>query len=576
MWFMALLTAAVMVGCGSGSDSPAAPPSSAKAITAFSLAWTTGAPGSATGAIDQTLKTIKVNVPYGTDLTALVATFTTTGSSVTVNSVAQVSGTTGNDFSIPVPYKVTGADGTWATYTVIVTVSANTAKAIETFTLAASGVPSIGTVISEGTTPKTIAVTMPYGTTDLTAMIATFTTTGSSVKIGAVTQNSGAAPTNDFSAASGVSPVPVVYTVTAADNSTATYNVSVTVALSSAKTITAFSLHATSGVPASTATAITGSASPFDILVTMPNGTTDLTALVADFTATGASSVQVGATLQTSGASQNDFSAASGVTPVPVAYVVTAADASTATYNVTVTVAAGPAGPVVCTGAPNCVDLGTAANYVIFGKAGVTNVPTSATTGNVGSADAAITITGFALVADSTNVFSTSSQVTGKVYAVDYAVPTPSDVGTASTDMGNAYTAANNIKGGAACPGSGNFGGLSLAPGVYKCTRGVTIPTDVTLAGTGAATDVWVFQIAGTLDQSSGVKVLPTNGALPQNIFWAVADSVSIGTTAQMEGVILGQTDINVLAGAKANGRLLAQTLVNLVGGTNKVTQPIP
>jgi hypothetical protein len=357
MWFMALMLAAFVAGCGSSSSSNPNPASnSAKAITSYSLAWTTGTPGTATGIINETLKTIKLNVPYGTALTPMYATFTTTGASVTVDSgtgpVTQVNGITQNDFSFPVSYKVTGADGTWATYTVIVTVSANTAKAIQTFTLgtAASGVLSIGTVITEGTTPKTIAVTMPYGTTDLTALVATFTTTGSSVKISGVTQNSGAAPTNDFT--NSVT-IPLVYTVTAADLSTATYDVSVTVALNSAKAIQTFTLAA-SGV-ASTATAITGtgtSLDPFDILVTMPNGTTDLTKLVATFTAPGASSVKVGPTVQISGTSQNDFSAASGASAVPVQYVVTAADASTATYNVTVKVDA-VTGPVICTGNHN-------------------------------------------------------------------------------------------------------------------------------------------------------------------------------------------------------------------------------
>ena len=45
----------------------------------------------ATGMIDQAKKTIAVTVPHGTEVTALVATFTTTGASVTVISTVQVS-----------------------------------------------------------------------------------------------------------------------------------------------------------------------------------------------------------------------------------------------------------------------------------------------------------------------------------------------------------------------------------------------------------------------------------------------------------------------------------------------------
>src|ERR1700737_3593619 len=66
------------------------------------------------------------------------------------------------------------------------------------------------------------------------------------------------------------------------------------------------------------------------------------------------------------------------------------------------------------------VNLGTAGNYVILAKAGISTVPTSDITGGLGvSPAAASSITGFALTLDSSNVLSTSSQVTGSVYAAD-------------------------------------------------------------------------------------------------------------------------------------------------------------
>ena len=89
----------------------------AKAITAFSFV-SPPAPGT----IDENAKTIAVKVPYGTNVTALVATFTTTGSSVKVGSTVQVSGTTPNNFTSPVIYTVTAADGSTVYYTVTVTV----------------------------------------------------------------------------------------------------------------------------------------------------------------------------------------------------------------------------------------------------------------------------------------------------------------------------------------------------------------------------------------------------------------------------------------------------------------------
>jgi hypothetical protein len=92
--------------------------SSAKAITAFSFVG----PG-ASGLIDENAKTIAVTVPYGTDVTSLVAVFATTGSSVKVGSTVQVSGTTVNDFSGPITYTVTAANSSTASYTVTVTVA---------------------------------------------------------------------------------------------------------------------------------------------------------------------------------------------------------------------------------------------------------------------------------------------------------------------------------------------------------------------------------------------------------------------------------------------------------------------
>jgi hypothetical protein len=59
-------------------------------------------------------------VPTGTIVTALVATFTTTGQSVSVGSAVQTSGQTTNDFTNPVTYTVTAADMSTQSYTVTV------------------------------------------------------------------------------------------------------------------------------------------------------------------------------------------------------------------------------------------------------------------------------------------------------------------------------------------------------------------------------------------------------------------------------------------------------------------------
>ncbi|HEY8042606.1 MAG TPA: ice-binding family protein [Polyangiaceae bacterium] len=220
---------------------------------------------------------------------------------------------------------------------------------------------------------------------------------------------------------------------------------------------------------------------------------------------------------------------------------------------------------------PPAVDLGAAGNYVILAMSGISTVPTSAVTGNLGLSPAAASyITGFPLTADSTNVFSTSPQVTGRIYASDFAPPTPSNLTTAVSDMQTAFTDAAGRAADVTELGAGNIGGMTLTRGVYKWGTGLLIPTDVTLAG--SATDVWIFQIAQDLTMSSATTVHLTGGAVPSNVFWEVAGLVDLGTTAHFEGVLLTQTSVALRTGASIHGRLLAQTAVTIDGSA--VVQP--
>ncbi len=206
------------------------------------------------------------------------------------------------------------------------------------------------------------------------------------------------------------------------------------------------------------------------------------------------------------------------------------------------------------------VYLGAAENYVILAKTAINNSPTSAITGDLGLSPAATSyITGFSLV-DATG-YATSSQVTGKVFAADMAVPTSNILTGAVNDMITAY----NNAAGRSIPdylelGTGNIGGKTLVPGLYKWTNTVTVPTNLVISG--SATDVWIFQIAGDLDVSAGVNITLSGGAKPENIFWQVAGEVVIGTTAHFKGVVLSQTGITLKTGATFSGRALAQTAV--------------
>ena len=156
------------------------------------------------------------------------------------------------------------------------------------------------------------------------------------------------------------------------------------------------------------------------------------------------------------------------------------------------------------------------------------------------------------------------------MFAADYTQPTPARLTTAVGDMERAFTDAAGRAPDVTELGAGDIGGKTLVPGIYKWGTGLDIPTDVTLAG--SATGVWIFQIAQNLTMASARNVFLTGGALPKNVFWQVAGSVAIGTTAHIEGIILSQTSIALETGASITGRLLAQTAVTLDTGT--VLQP--
>ncbi len=204
------------------------------------------------------------------------------------------------------------------------------------------------------------------------------------------------------------------------------------------------------------------------------------------------------------------------------------------------------------------VNLGQAGTFAILTKTGITDVYPSSVTGDVGTSP----ITGAALLL-------TCTEVSGRVFTVDAAGPLACAITDATFltaaigDMELAYTdAAGRTSPDFTELGAGEIGGLTLSPGLYKWATDVLITTDVTLSG--GPNDVWIFQISGNLNEANAAQVTLAGGALAKNIFWQVAGSTTIGTTAHFEGVLLGKTLIAVNTGATVNGRLFAQTAVTL------------
>lgn len=204
------------------------------------------------------------------------------------------------------------------------------------------------------------------------------------------------------------------------------------------------------------------------------------------------------------------------------------------------------------------VNLGSTARYAILAGSLVSNVPTSAVLGDIGlSPSAGAKITGFG-----------DTEVTGTVFTVDETGPAGS-VAAASqltTAQGDLTIALNDAAGRTPVPsgpflnpgsGSGDIGGLTLVPGLYKFTSTLSITgSDLTLSGT--AKDVWIFQIASGLVVGNGIKVTLAGEAKADNIFWQVGTSATLGTTCAVKGNILADQSISMNSGATLDGRALA------------------
>jgi hypothetical protein len=238
--------------------------------------------------------------------------------------------------------------------------------------------------------------------------------------------------------------------------------------------------------------------------------------------------------------------------------------------------------PAAAYTSPTTVNLGAAGNYVILAESAITATAGTYVTGDLGISPAAASdMTGFGLILDGLGTFSTSSIVSGSVYASDYATPTPANLITAVSNMMAAYNdSANRITPDEINKGAGDIAGLIIAPGLYNWTTGVDVSTG-SVTFSGSASDIWILQINGGLNLANGVAVVLSGGADPAHIFWQVSGQVTLGTTSVMKGIILCKTAIVMNNGATLEGRALAQTAVTMVGnavappGTTPVN-PIP
>jgi hypothetical protein len=231
------------------------------------------------------------------------------------------------------------------------------------------------------------------------------------------------------------------------------------------------------------------------------------------------------------------------------------------------------AGQAVAQSPQPAVNLRSSANFVVLGASLISNIPTSSVTGDVGLSPATGgNITGFGPL-----------EVVGVVYAVDASGPAGSvpDATRLTAAKGDLTTAYNDAVGRTPVPsgpflnpdnGTGNIGGQTLVPGLYKFTSSLAITgSNLTLAG--GANDVWIFQIASNLNVGNGIQVILSGGARAANIFWQVGTSAILGTTSAFKGTILADQSVSMNSGASLEGRALAR-IAAVTLSANTITHP--
>jgi len=185
----------------------------------------------------------------------------------------------------------------------------------------------------------------------------------------------------------------------------------------------------------------------------------------------------------------------------------------------------------VQTTAQNSVPLGTSSHFAVLASAGITNIPTSAITGDVGlTPDAGSNISGFSnpLICP---------EVTGKMYAVDLSGPAcalmdPTLLTNAKNDAAVAFANARAAARGTPQAISGNLNGLTLYPGVYESGTSLQISPGgfLYLDAQGDSNAVFIIRSATSITTEATSEVVLTKGAKAENVYWTAGSSVTLGT----------------------------------------------
>lgn len=216
------------------------------------------------------------------------------------------------------------------------------------------------------------------------------------------------------------------------------------------------------------------------------------------------------------------------------------------------------------------IDLGSAENFGILAGVGISN--------NAGFSEIRDMNVGISPgVRSSITGFPPAIIVNGFMYASDDIAPPgiAAMLIQAKQDLTNVYLFVEGMP--ATATVSGDQGGLTLAPGVYKSTSTLLIQSgDLTLDAQGDSNAIFVFQVASafTTVGGAGGNIILTNGAQVKNVYWQTGSSATIGDYTAFKGNILALSSITMGSHSTAVGRMLARNGSVVMTDTNIINRP--
>lgn len=203
-------------------------------------------------------------------------------------------------------------------------------------------------------------------------------------------------------------------------------------------------------------------------------------------------------------------------------------------------------------------DLGTSSSFALFASTGsFSNTGPTTITGDLGANVGPITgfppgtVTGSTYLTD-----AVSAQATVDVQAAYDALSATTCQTTLLAPLGN---------------------GQTLAPGVYCLGTASTLDGSLILDGGGDANALFIIKITGTLTTGILSRVVTTNSASLQNVYWQIDGQLTLGDNSIFRGTAIVNGVIQLSDGATLFGRGLSrQGAISLVNNIAAVTEPPP